>query len=506
MKLNELKQKLRNQFPDKISSVRSEYIKAQNKFEDTKIDEMKQEQKLDHQELDVNTYQRNGKLLDSIPYMVQIEEEDEVTFKGTLDNKKEPKIIGITGSRGKSTVAYIVHQALKASGYKSILYSSICVDSPVSYKVVNESCEVPLYSEAGLLEIIEEAEAYEANYIVLEINESTIAKGLVKDIPFHIRALTHLDPKHNEELYTEAEYVRIKKSFFQNIVEEDCICVLGLTGPLSREEFNQVLQLNENPKITFGSKYICEKRNADYRNLDCLLHGMEHSLDGLEIQLRVENESLNISTSVMLPHNALNITCAISILVGLKVFEKETFKQCMKELRIPGREEVIHSNGRKIIIGLSVVPALEVFDKYQSKGEVENIKVVIGSTGTGYIHWDKVYKSERFVSSRSDMRKFACQYVKQHADQVYLTSNDNGADSAYEIALEMQSYINKEIPSVIEVDRKQAIKRAMMESNLGDIIYIAGRGNRKLFCNGENTVHLFNDKDTVLEIIKELGW
>ena len=53
-------------------------------------------------------------------------------YKNKPKEDKEPKIIGITGSRGKSTTAYIVHEYLKFLGYKSILYSSLGIDSPAS--------------------------------------------------------------------------------------------------------------------------------------------------------------------------------------------------------------------------------------------------------------------------------------------------------------------------------------------------------------------------------------
>ena len=91
------------------------------------------------------------------------------------------KIIGITGSTGKSTTAYIIHEYLKQQGYQSVLYSSICVDSPASYIKKEEAYEVAVGSKEALLSIIEETEACGAEYLVLEINESSIAKGIVKD-------------------------------------------------------------------------------------------------------------------------------------------------------------------------------------------------------------------------------------------------------------------------------------------------------------------------------------
>ena len=147
-----------------------------------------------------------------------------------LKNKefnKEPKIIGITGSRGKSTTAYLVHNYLKKLGYKSILYSSIEIDSPVSVNLVKEPYEELINNEEKLHNLLVESTAYDADYIVLEIHEFVLDKEFIKNIPFDIRVLTNLNPKHNDELFTEEEYVNLKLSFFKDIDEKNCECILG---------------------------------------------------------------------------------------------------------------------------------------------------------------------------------------------------------------------------------------------------------------------------------------
>ena len=141
-------------------------------------------------------------------------------FKNKVyENKKrnDLKVIGITGSCGKSTTAVILHENLKALGYKSVLYSSAMVDSPASFLKKNEAYEVAVRNEESLLSIINEAEAYGADFLILEINESTIEKGFLDDVDFDVRVLTNLNPKHNLERYSEEKYVSLKKSFFENI-------------------------------------------------------------------------------------------------------------------------------------------------------------------------------------------------------------------------------------------------------------------------------------------------
>lgn len=519
MKLSKLKQQLmerNNQLPEdkrRTSSVRKVYQKNLG-YEANYETKFKQKLSVEKPSLtrthSATTYKQSNELsvLDEINEIVKQGESS--PLPNTVDstnNIDSIKIIGITGSKGKSTTAFLVHEYIKSLGYKSVLYSSIRIDSPASYINVNEPCEIPLQNENVLLNIIEEAEAYQADYVVMEVNESAIEKGLIDGIPFTVRALTNINPKHNEEHYSPNEYVKIKKSFFENIpVDEDCTCVFGLTGSFTREEFNEILKLNNRPKITYGTKYICEVRNADYTNLDSLLYDMKSDLNGLEMKMRVKDNSYDFKTNVILPHNAINFTCAIAIIESLNIFDASIFKKCISNIVIPGREEVIKSNNRTIVIGLSLIPALENFKMYQGNLEVGKIKVVTGALGSGFVSWNKAYSSERYISQRSSVRRFAMNYLKENANFAYLTSNDNAVESALSIAQEMQKYLNNKIPSTIVVDRRDAIKKALIESKPNDLIYIAGRGNRRIFCDSANTMKLIQDKEVVQELLEELGW
>ena len=170
------------------------------------------------------------------------------------NNGKELKNIGITGSSGKSTTSFIINEYLKSLGYKTVLYSSLGIDSPASIVKPNEACEIPVSNEASLLSILEEASSYDADYLIMEINESTI--DVVKDVPFNVRVLTNFNSKHNEEHYTQEEYRKLKKSFFENIYNDECICVLGVGSTMSKTDYLEFIKTNNCPKVTFSSIFV----------------------------------------------------------------------------------------------------------------------------------------------------------------------------------------------------------------------------------------------------------
>lgn len=95
--------------------------------------------------------------------------------------------------------------------------------------------------------------------------------------------------------------------------------------------------------------------------------------------------------------------------------------------------------------------------------------------------------------------------LKDGISHVYLTENDNGKESVRDICNELQSYLGT-TPSTIIENREEAIRRAISESSSNDAILIAGRGNRRILCNGEFTMKLLKDSDIVKKTLNELGW
>ena len=420
--------------------------------------------------------------------------------KKTKQNNKDLVIIGVTGSRGKSTTALMMHEYLKSSGYKSVLYSSVMVDSPASHYKKNEAYEVAVRDEKALLSIIEEAEAYGAEYLVLEVNESPLAKGFLKDVPFDVRVLTNLNPKHNLEEYTEEEYVELKKSFFKDI-EEECKCVLGFQD-YDKELLDELLQLNKYPKYIAASNYIANVKGLNANEVTGLLTGLETDIDGMKLQFRLNGKTYELDTNLLMSYNALNVLTVLTTLEVLGVLNVSQFEKMLNELVIPGRAEVFRANGRLVVVDTHLPAMLECLKNLKDQGKVNQIKVVVGSMGHGYKNWEEKFKTEEFAKKRKGVRKYAMNLLKGVVDHVYLTESDSGKEKPLDICEEMKSYLNDEVPSTIIVDREQAIKQAIMESQEGDVVFISGRGNRRVLCNSETTMKLLKDSDVVKKLFK----
>ena len=361
-------------------------------------------------------------------------------YKNNVNSKgNDLKIIGITGSRGKSTTAVMIHNYLKSLGYKSTLYSSVMVDSPASHLKKNEAYEVAVRDEESLISIIEEAEAYGADYLVLEVNESTLAKGFLKDVPFDVRVLTNLNPKHNLEQYSEEQYVELKKSFFKDI-EDDCKCVIGFQD-YDKELLDELLKVNKYPKFICASNYIATVKGIESEKVTCLLTGLDTDITGMKLQFKMNGNTHKLETNLIMSYNALNILTALTTLEVLDVLDVNKFEQSLEKLVIPGRAEVYRVNGRLIVVDTHLPAMLDCLKVLKEQGKVNKIKVVVGSMGYGYKHWEERFKTQEFASQRKEVRKYAMDLLIGIADYVYLTESDSGKENPINICEDRKSVV-----------------------------------------------------------------
>lgn len=422
-----------------------------------------------------------------------------------MSKNKDFKIIGITGSYGKTTTIKIVNEYLKAKGKRSVLFASCGIDLPNSNYDKDDEIEVPIYNEKSLNKAINGAINYKADYLLLEINERTIAKGYVKEVPFYIRALTNIVPLHNTFEYSKEEYVKIKESFFENIKDEDeCTCIYG---EVEKEYLDVLMNANNKPKKIAISRYIAGVKGLKEEDVNYLLYqnrDVFDSLAGLSFSVKTKDNDYNISTKLIMPHNALNINLALSIIDTLGELDIELFNKVLNEITILGRDEVIKEKGRTVITSITCAPHLEVLKKYQNNGLINNIILVTGSYGSGFESWDKEYNSEKYTKYVNDSMKFIYKYIVKNVNKVYITSVDNASSDPKELINNQVKEIDGKISYCDILDRKEAIRKAILESDNGDIIFISGRGNRAIFCKSRNEIDYYKDMDIVREVLNEL--
>ena len=174
----------------------------------------------------------------------------------------------------------------------------------------------------------------------------------------------------------------------------------------------------------------------------------------------------------------------------------------MNRITIPGRDEVIKEKGRTVIVSITSTPHLEILHNYQGKGLFNNLVLVTGMMGTGFSTWDEIYKTDKYTSYVKESMNYIYQEINEYVDKLYITLNDPAGSKAEDLIKEQQKVAR--ITKKAVYSRKEAIRDAILESNVGDVIFISGRGNRKVYCEAKEKVTFFKDIDVAKQTLADL--
>lgn len=429
----------------------------------------------------------------------------EKLFKKENKNKsekvKEPIIIGITGSRGKSSVAYMLHNFLKNLGYKSILYSSIEIDSELSYVKKKFAVDNPIKSKAVLLNAVEQCMDQNADFLILEVNERAIKLGIIDDVEFDIRVLTNIIEKQNEVFYSD--YVDIKKKFLLDSNDDEKL-VYVVKDLFCKQLMNELKNKNQ---TIISTPYLVDRYDLDLNKINCLISSNNpiDSINGVKFDLRINKNNYLINSNLLFSYSCFNISCVIAILNLLNVYDNKKFNNFLDRIVIPGRDEKISFKNRTIIISVNLAPQLEELNKYKLQGQVNNIIVVTGATGVGFKGWKNEFSEELVNKDKELAMKFAYNYINRYADSIVVTMTDLGTTNIDELFELQNNLLSNSINKSFVKDRKEAIKKAILNSKENDIIFISGRGNREILCSSYEKISLSKDIDLLKQILSEVN-
>lgn len=413
-----------------------------------------------------------------------------------IDNLDHIKVIGITGSKGKSTVAYLLHKYMKKLGISHQLFCSIKEGS--NSKSVNKSISVniPLRNEEKIFYILEELKINPVEYLILEVSERTIYNKITDDIDFELKVLTNIIPKHNELEFDEETYVNLKLSFLKNSKNN----ILGLLYGVNKEMMETISEQTNSKPIIYSTRYLASIKGVEESDVEYILYNVTQKLEGFRFGVLQNGNVYQYQTNLLFKYSALNLTCLIAILNTLGIYKQTELYEMLKDIKVMAREETFKYNNRLVIVGTSLVPTLEELKEMKNQNIIKGkIIVVAGSPGLGFVTWKT---NDYDQEERKKSRQFAMEYVKKYADKVYITENNSAATQFSKIANELANYLGSDISYIVEPSRYLAIQKAILESDENDVIYISGRGNRGLLYTSENKVTYFNDLEVVKKIIE----
>lgn len=387
------------------------------------------------------------------------------------DNPSEKlKLVGITGTNGKTTTVTLLFNLFRGLGYNVGLLST--VENKINTTVIPSTHTTP--DALALNELLAKMVEAGCQYAFMEVSSHAIVQHRITGLKFTGAAFSNITHDHLDYHKTFEEYIRAKKMFFDNLQDD----AFALTNKDDRNGL-VMLQNTKAKKYSYGLKSI-----ADFK---CRI--VENHLNGL--LLSIDNQEVWVK--LIGSFNAYNVLVVYSIALLLKQDKVQVLTTLSNLNSVEGRFQYIKSrNGIVAIVDYAHTPdAL--------KNVLETIKDI--RTGNEQVITLVGCGGDRDAAKRPIMAQIACEY----SNKVVLTSDNPRSEDPEDILNQMQAGINPvEMKKTLRIsDRREAIRTAVAFAKEGDIILIAGKGHEK-YQEIKGVKHPFDDFEIVKENFKTL--
>ena len=373
------------------------------------------------------------------------------------------KIIGVTGTNGKTTVASIIKDLIGDScGY-------IGTNGMIS-KNINKSIKNTTPAADKLYKYFKELKEDNCNIISMETSSEAFYRNRLKGLKFDIGIMTNVTEDHLNIHKTINNYLKCKKKLFKSI-KNNGYSILNIDD----KYYIDFKNVSKGNILTYG------KKKSNLQIID-----YKEYIDKTDITLKYNNILYNITSPLVGEYNIYNLCAAILSLIALNYSIEDIIKK-INNIKVPlGRCEFLDfGQNFKIILDYAHTTDafLKIF-KFLNKTKKGRIITVTGSAGG------------REKEKRKEMGKI----ILKNSDYVIFTMDDPRYENVDDIIDDLVSCSNKNNYERI-IDRKDAINKALRISNKDDIVLIAGKG-RDNYMAIENKYIQYNDYEVIKSLIK----
>jgi UDP-N-acetylmuramoyl-L-alanyl-D-glutamate--2,6-diaminopimelate ligase len=377
------------------------------------------------------------------------------------------KLVGVTGTNGKTTIATLLFKLFTALNYKCGLIST--VQNQIADTIIPATHTTPdaISLNALLKQMVDEG----CDYVFMEVSSHAIHQQRIAGLQFAGALFSNITHDHLDYHKTFDEYIRVKKMWFDNLS--------GTAFAISNADDKRGAVMLQN---TVAKKYFYSlKTMADFKGkiLDNSLTGLHLLVNDIEVHFKLIGE-----------FNAYNLLAVYGAAICLGE-EKSNVLQILSSLDgAEGRFDYTISNKEKLI-GIvdyahtpdALLNVLATIKKLKQGNE--KVITVVGCGG------------DRDKTKRPVMAEVACEY----SDKVILTSDNPRSEDPLEILKDMEAGVNiaakKKVIAI--ADRREAIKTAVSLAQKEDIVLIAGKGHEK-YQDIKGVKYDFDDKKVLGEM------
>ncbi len=377
---------------------------------------------------------------------------DEVYDLAKID--KNIKIVGVTGTNGKTTTAAAIYSFLLDLG------KSVALQGTRGFFINSRCHEEKSLTTPPILQILYHlylATQKKCDYFIMEVSSHAIVQKRIESLNFALKIFTNLSQDHLDFHGNLDEYARVKSSFFDDE---------GLKL-INKDDKN----ISYNPKgaRTYGIENLATYKVSAY------------SLkQGISAVVLNGERTIEFQSPLRGFFNLYNILCAVSAVDILQ--SPESFDMVENFAGVSGRMEVVHELPG-VIVDFAHTP--DGMEKVLEAMKSEKLVVVFGAGG------------DRDKSKRPLMAKVACRY----ANKVYITSDNPRTENPEEIIKDIVKDLKTNKQVIVQVDRKKALHEALKDLKQHETLMILGKGD-ETYQEINGVKYPFDDREIVREFYK----
>ncbi len=385
------------------------------------------------------------------------------------------KVVGVTGTNGKTTVAHMIEAGWKTDEINTGLLGTI----ENRYMGTTEASSLTTPDPIDFTRMLRKMKDAGVTNVALEVSSHALDLRRVDGCHFDAAIFTNLTQDHLDYHKTLEEYFRAKERLFSEILErsakKELFSIINVDDPLA----DKISVPKRSQKVTFSTK-----------KKDSVVFAQDFILDssGIKATLATPWGKVELDSKVMGEHNLYNMMAATGTLLCLGSSTETTGRALSKLTRIPGRLEKIENPlDIDVFVDYAHTPdALENVLKCLKPFCTEKLITIVGCGG------------DRDRGKRPLMATVGLRY----SDMLIVTSDNPRTEDPERIIEDMTEGIDLRDPGVMVItDREEAIKHAVDMAECADTILIAGKGHEDYQIIGTEKIH-FDDRKTAEKYLK----
>lgn len=383
------------------------------------------------------------------------------------------RLIGVTGTNGKTTTTYLLHSIFKQASVRSGLLGTIRYEGKDFSSAASLTTPESVDLQKMLAKMVEEG----CRACVMEVSSHSLVQHRVAGCIFEAGIFTNLTQDHLDYHKTMEEYFQAKRGLFSNVTCKTKMAIVNHDDP-------------------YGQRILTERRN---QGLEALSFGADPranfhiqswitSPSGSQITIRYQNSETHIETPLIARYNAYNVCGAFAAATSLRIDPETIMSGILGMKQVPGRLEKVEL-GQPFLILIDYAHTEDALRQLLNtvRGYAEKrILLVFGCGG------------ERDRGKRPVMGQVGCQL----ADEIFLTSDNPRNEDPEQIVGDVMAGIQAADRRKVHIipDREEAIREALRIAREGDALVLAGKGHENYQIIGNEKIH-FDEREILGKLV-----